>query len=150
MTNNTRIYTPEEQAIINEYNRIWSVKTPHYGAHEVEIEIQYNMIMTGCSRLEADVWFDLECEDIEDTRKTIAQLVTYYRRHNDKEFMQEHINYFINNVYPRKYKIKNATADEVIDDVKEDIYTSVYHDEWVDDYSEMTEDEIKKAINADI
>jgi hypothetical protein len=96
--------------------------------------------------LEFELMDFLECEDIEDTRETIAQAVTEHRRLNDKEFMQEHINYFIKTVYPQKWGITDATAEEVMKCVKDDIYMSVYDDKFYDDYSTMAEDEIRNVI----
>ena len=137
-----------EEKIKSEYNRIMS--KPIISADDIEVIIKYKMLTTGCTRLEADIMFELELDSIDETRKYIAQEVTYKRRTESKDELKHSVDFLKNEYYPNEHGITGLTESDVTEEAKELVAeiadNFIYEGEVYDDYETMTEDEIRAVF----
>ncbi len=98
-----------------------------------------------CTELEAEIAHDLDAATLKETRKAIAQAVTYRRLISDER--REYYKEFLRNEF---YAGKNLPEDYLDCEAREMMENNafMFAYEWgqVDDYASMTEAEIMEAF----
>jgi hypothetical protein len=109
----------------------------------MELYISEIMKNWNCSYLEAFAATEFECESLEETRNTIAKIVTYERLL--KSLLEPNVAYYRNKF--KEFNVSNeAIQQQAIQLTEEQAEMFVYSWEQFDDYATMSEEEKEAAI----